>query len=172
MWRTQPWTQRGGNNGGRGGYGGGGYNGGGANYNGGNQTANGGGGVYNHGGTQNAHGGGGGGYNGGGGTNGGGYGIGTGDPSPIKCFKNWNYCSMHGGDVDNYHTSATCSCPGENHQRTATRTNTMGGSMRGMHKTILPSATGLQAPPPRPPLHPSITLPPTSKLGTMARVYP
>jgi hypothetical protein len=53
--------------------------------------------------------------------------------------------------VDNYHTSATCSRPGENHQRTATRTNTMGGSMRGMHKTILPSAAGRQAPTPRPP---------------------
>jgi hypothetical protein len=146
--------QRGGNNGGRGGYGDGGYNGGGANYNGGNQTANGGGGGYNHGGNQNAHGGGGGGggYNGGGGANGGGYGIGTGDPpTPIKHFENWNYCSTHGGNVDNYHTSATCSRPGENHQRTATRTNTMGGSMRGMHKTILPSAAGRRAPTPRPP---------------------
>ncbi len=53
-------------------------------------------------------------------------------------------------DVDNYHTSATCSHPGENHQRTATHTNTRGGSMHGMHKTILPSATGRQAPPPCP----------------------
>ena len=143
--------QRGGNNGGRGGYGGGGYNGGGTNYNGGNQTANSGGGGYNHGGTQNAHGGGGGGYNGTGNTNGGGYG-GTGDPpSLVKRFENWNYCSTHGGDVDNYHTSATCARPGENHQHMATRTNTMGGSMRGMHKTMLPSAAGRQAPAPRPP---------------------
>ena len=54
-------------------------------------------------------------------------------------------------DVDNYHTSATCSHPGENHQRTATHTNTRGGSMHGMHKTILPSAAGRQAPPPCPP---------------------
>jgi len=77
-------------------------NGGGGCYNGGNQTTN--------------DGGGGGGYNGGGGTNGGGYSIGNGDPpSPIKRFENWNYCSTHGGDVDNYHTSATCSRPGENH---------------------------------------------------------
>ena len=53
--------------------------------------------------------------------------------------------------MDNYHTSATCARPGENHQRTATRTKTMGGSMRGMHKTILPSAAGRQAPTPRPP---------------------
>ena len=137
--------QRGGNNGGRDGYGGGGYNGNGAHYNGGNQqTTNGGSGGYN-GGNQNAQNGGGG-YNGGGGTNGGGD-----PPTPIKRFENWNYCSTHGGDVDNYHTSATCSRPGENHQRTATRTNTMGGSMRGMHKTILPSAAGRQAPTPRPP---------------------
>ena len=149
--------QRGGNNGGRGGYGGGGYNGNGAHYNGGNQqTTNGGSGGYN-GGNQNAQNGGGG-YNGGGGTNGGGgYNGGGGTngggdpPTPIKRFENWNYCSTHGGDVDNYHTSATCSRPGENHQRTATRTNTMGGSMRGMHKTILPSAAGRQAPTPRPP---------------------
>ena len=54
-------------------------------------------------------------------------------------------------DVDNYHTSATCSRPGEYHQRTATHTNTRGGSMHGMHKTILPSAAGRQAPTPRPP---------------------
>jgi hypothetical protein len=53
--------------------------------------------------------------------------------------------------VDNNHTSATCARPGENHQRTATRTNTMGGSMRGMHKTILPSAVDRQAAPTRPP---------------------
>jgi hypothetical protein len=147
--------QHGGNNGGRDGYGGGGYNGNGANYNSGNQTANSGGRGYNHGGTQNAHGGGGGGYNGNGNTNGGGYGIGTGDPpSQIKRFKNWNYCSTHGGDVDNYHTSATCARPGENHQHMATCTNTMGGSMRGMHKPILPSAAGRQAPAPRPPSPP------------------
>ncbi len=131
------------------GYSGGDYNGGGGNHNGGNQTMNGGGGRYN-GGNQTTNGGGSG-YNGGGG-NGGGYGIGNGDPpSPIKCFENWNYCSTHGGDVDNYHTSATCSRPGENHQCTATGTNTMGGSMRGMHKTILPSAAGRQAPSPCPP---------------------
>ncbi len=132
--------QRGGNNGGRGGYGGSGYNGGGGNHNGGNQTMNGGSGRYN-GGNQTTNGGGG--HNGGGGTNGGGYGICNGDPpSPIKCFENWNYCSTHGGNVDNYHTSAARSRPGENHQRTATRTNTMGSSMHGMHKTVLHSAAG------------------------------
>ncbi len=99
--------QRGGNNGGPGGYGGGGcgnqtMNGSDRRYNGGNQTRNGG--VSS------------GSYNGGGCTNGGGYGIGNGNsPSPIKCFENGNYCRTHGGDVDNYHTSATCSRSGENH---------------------------------------------------------
>ena len=107
--------QRGGNNGGRGGYGGSRYSGVGGNHNGVNQTVNGGGRRFN-GGNQTTNGGGVGGYNGGGGTNGGGYGIGNGDPpSPIKRFENWNCCSTHGGDVDNYHTSATCSRPGENH---------------------------------------------------------
>jgi hypothetical protein len=152
--------QRSGNNGGGSSYGGGGYNGGGGNNNGsgvGNQNANGGGGGYN-GGNQNGNGGGGG-YNGGGVTNRVGYGtgnVGNQNPSgqppmPIKHFNNWNYCSTHGGDVDNNHTSATCACPGENHQRAATRTNTIGGSLRGMHKTILPSAIGQQAALTRPP---------------------
>ena len=144
--------QCGGNNGGGGDYSGGGYNGGGGV----TQNANGGGSVYKSG-NQNANGGGGG-YNDGGGTNCGGYGTGNvgnqtrgQPPTPIKRFDNWNYCSMHGGDLDNNHTSATCARPGENHQCTATRTNTMGGSMRGMHKTILPSIVGRQAAPTRPP---------------------
>jgi hypothetical protein len=47
---------------------------------------------------------------------------------------------MHGGNVDNNHTSATCAHPGENHQRTATRINTMGGTLHGMNKTILNAA--------------------------------
>jgi len=150
--------QRGGNNGGGCGYGGGGYNGGGGNNDGGgganqNTHGGGGGGGYNNS-NQNANGGGG--YNGGGGTNGGGYGVNNQNPSgqpptPIKRFDNWNYCSTHGGDMDNNHTSATCARPGENHQRAATRTNTMGGSLRGMHKIILPSAIGRQAAPTRPP---------------------
>jgi hypothetical protein len=138
--------QCGGNNGGGGSYGGGRYNSGCGNNKGsgsGNQNANGGGG----------------GYNGGGVTNGVGYGTGNvgnqnpsgQPPTPIKRFDNWNYCSTHGGDVDNNHTSATCARPGENHQRAATRTNTMGGSLRSMHKTILPSAVGQQAAPTRPP---------------------
>jgi hypothetical protein len=166
--------QRGGNNGGGGGYGGGGYNGGG-----GNQNANGGSGGYN-GGNQNAYNGSGG-YNGDGGTNGGGYSTGNvgnqnpsgQPPTPIKHFDNWYYCSMHGGDVDNNHTSATCARPGENHQRAATRTNTMGGSMCGMHKTILPSAVGRQAAPTGPPPAP-INYTPTfiHPSATTAHVFP
>ena len=143
---------RGGNNGGGGGHSGGGYNGGG-----GNQNAKDGNGGYN-GGNQNANNGCGS-YNSGGGTHGGGYNTGNDGtqnpcgqpPTPIKHFDNWNYCSTHGGDVDNNHTSATCVRPGENHQRTAARTNTMGGAMRGMHKTILPSTVDRQAAPTRPP---------------------
>jgi hypothetical protein len=156
---------RGGNNGGGGGHNGGGYNGGG-----GSQNANGGGGGgYNGGNQYPTNGGGGGSYNGGGSTHGGGYNAGnagtqnpSGQPTtPIKRFDNWNYCSTHGGDVDNNHTSTTCARPGENHQRTATRSNTMGGSMCGMHKTILPSTVGRQAapapmrPPPAPKAHTS-----------------
>ena len=150
----------GGNNGGGSGYGGCGYNGGGGNNNGGgggNQNANSGGGGYS-GGNQNTTGVGGG-YNGDGSTNGCGYGtgnIGNQNPSglpptPIKCFDNWNYCNTHGGNVDNNHTSAKCAHPGENHQHVATRTNTMGGSMRGMLKTMLPSAVDRQAAPTCPP---------------------
>jgi hypothetical protein len=174
--------QRSGNNGGGGSYSGGGYNGGGGVNNGsggGNQNANGGGGGYN-GGNQNRNGGGGG-YNGGGVTNGGGYSTGNvgnqnpsgQPPTPIKRFDNWNYCSTHGGDVDNNHTSATCARPGENHQRAATRTNTMGGSLRGMHKTILPSAVGRQAAPTHLARRPSTTHPPSSiHSATPAHVFP
>jgi hypothetical protein len=53
-------------------------------------------------------------------------------PLSVYCFENWNYWFMHGSNVDNNHTSATCTCPGENHQRAVTRTNTMDGTMCGM----------------------------------------
>ena len=33
-------------------------------------------------------------------------------PSPVKRFENWNSCHTHGGDVDDNHTSATCTRPG------------------------------------------------------------
>ncbi len=95
---------------------------------------------------------GGGAYNGGGGTynsGGAGYGVPPGStqpPSPVKRFKNWNYCHTHGGNVDDNHTIATCARPGEQHQRAATRTNTMNGNMRGMHKTVCSPAPSAAAP--------------------------
>jgi hypothetical protein len=62
---------------------------------------------------------------------------GTSNPlSPIKKFNNWNYCHTHGGDIYYNHTSATCAQPGVNHQHVATRSNTMGGNNKGLHKTI------------------------------------
>ena len=58
--------------------------------------------------------------------------------------------------MENNHTSATCAQPGENQQRAArTQTNTMGGSMHGMHKNVLPSAVDRQGAPTCPPPHPS-----------------
>jgi hypothetical protein len=106
----------------------------------------------NHGGT------GGGGFNG----NGGGYpqqptlhqgqqsgGRGFVCPAPYKRYENWNYCHTHGGDVKDGHTSATCNRQGPVHNLNATRANMMGSSPAGMHKMILPSATGRTPPPHR-----------------------
>jgi hypothetical protein len=107
------------------------------------------------------------GYSGsGGGGNGGGYGSSYGGsngghqtpsslpPLPVKQYKNWNYCFTHDGDVDKNHTSRTCACPGENHQRAATCTSTMGGNMRHMNKTILPSTVSRCPAPTRSPPQP------------------
>ncbi len=65
---------------------------------------------------------------------------------PFKRFDNWNYCSTHGGDIHNTHTSGMCHHPGPSHNPSATRANTMGGLTAGLHKMILPSAAG-RAPP-------------------------
>jgi hypothetical protein len=70
-------------------------------------------------------------------------------PMPYKRYENWNYCHTHGGDVEDAHTSATCPRQGPFHNPNATRANTMGGSQVGMHKMILPSASGRIPPPPR-----------------------
>jgi hypothetical protein len=70
-------------------------------------------------------------------------------PTPFKRFENQNYCHTHGRDVDNAHTSTTCQKPGPAHNHSATRTNTMGGLMAGLHKTILPSASRRIPPAPR-----------------------
>jgi hypothetical protein len=63
-------------------------------------------------------------------------------PAPYKCYKNWCYCHTHWGNVDDSHTSATCAKPSLMHNPHSTSANTMGGSTAGMHKTILPSASG------------------------------
>ncbi len=67
-------------------------------------------------------------------------------PNPYKWWENWNYCHSHGGDVDDNHTSATCGKPGPMHIPNASRTNIMGRSIAGMHKTILPSTSGRTPP--------------------------
>jgi hypothetical protein len=61
---------------------------------------------------------------------------------PYKRFKNWNYCHHHGGNIDNRHTSRTCAKPGPAYNPHATRTNMMNGLPTGLHKTILPLASG------------------------------
>ena len=67
-------------------------------------------------------------------------------PHPVKRFANMNYCHTHGADIDDAHNSATCARPGPFHNYQATRNNTMGGSIRGTHKTIMPSVGGHQQP--------------------------
>jgi hypothetical protein len=67
-------------------------------------------------------------------------------PNPYKWWENRNYCSSHGGDVDDNHTSATCGKPGPMHNPNATRANIMGRSVAGMHKTVLPLTSGRTPP--------------------------
>jgi hypothetical protein len=70
-------------------------------------------------------------------------------PTPYKQWENWNYCHTHGSDVEDAHTSATYNRQDPVHDPNATWANMMGGSPAGMHKTILPSASGRTSPPPR-----------------------
>jgi hypothetical protein len=63
-------------------------------------------------------------------------------PTPYKQYENWNYCHTHGSDVKDGHTSGTCNRRGPVHNPNATRANMMGGLPAGMHKMILPSASG------------------------------
>ncbi len=63
-------------------------------------------------------------------------------PHPVKRFANMNYCHTHSADVNNGHNSATCTRPGPYYNYQATRNNTMGSSIKGMHKTIMPNAGG------------------------------
>ncbi len=68
---------------------------------------------------------------------------------PVQDFENWNYCHTHGGDVDNTHTGMTFHHPGLSHNPNAMGTNTMGGNTVGLHRRILPSASGPVPPAPR-----------------------
>jgi hypothetical protein len=86
-------------------------------------------------------------------------------PSPLKQFNNWNYYHTHGSDIHNNHTRATCAQPGVNHQRAATRSNTMGSKSKGLHKTILLSTTGQHAPAAQP------TPPPTNYTPAFAMPF-
>jgi hypothetical protein len=82
-------------------------------------------------------------------------------PNPYKQWGNWNYCHSYSGDVEDNHTSATCGKPGPMHNPSASRTNIMGGSVAGMHKTILP-LTSSRTPPnhhPQQQQHPQQRLP-------------
>jgi hypothetical protein len=67
-------------------------------------------------------------------------------PIPYKQWEHWNYCHTHGGDVEDAHMSAMCNRQGPVHNPNTTRANMMGGSPVGMHKTILPSASGRTLP--------------------------
>ena len=60
-------------------------------------------------------------------------------PNFVKRNENDNYCSTHGADVPDGHTSMNCTRPGPNHNIFATRYNCMGGSPKAAHKNILPS---------------------------------
>eukprot|EP00957_Ditylum_brightwellii_P075981 5775238-Ditylum_brightwellii.AAC.1 len=51
-----------------------------------------------------------------------------------KYYNNLNYCWTHGFDVNDTHTSQSCSRPKYGHIWYAMRNNTMGGSMKGAHK--------------------------------------
>ena len=63
-------------------------------------------------------------------------------PRHTNVSKNWNYCHTHSGNVDNEHTSRMYAKPGPAHNPHATRTNMMNGLPAGLHKTILPLASG------------------------------
>ena len=62
--------------------------------------------------------------------------------NPFRVYENGNYCWTHGHHVQDDHTSATCTMPDPGHQHATTKTNTIGGSNAGSHKTIMPSQSG------------------------------
>ena len=63
-------------------------------------------------------------------------------PMPYKRYEIWNHCSKLGWDIAVTHNSHTCRWLGPNHNHAATRMNTLGGLVVGLHKTILPLAAG------------------------------
>ena len=69
-------------------------------------------------------------------------GRGGNNKNPIKRYENLNYCHSCGFNIPAAHSSATCPKQKQGHQFQATRQNTMGGSMAGSHKTVMPSAGG------------------------------
>ncbi len=76
-------------------------------------------------------------------------------PTPFKMFENWNYCHMHGGDINNTHTGISCRHTDPLHNPNAMRTNTMGGNTAGLDRTILPYVSGRVPPAPRQPRAPA-----------------
>ena len=64
-------------------------------------------------------------------------------PSNVKYFEGWDYCWSHGCDVS--HNSAQCAHPKAGHMWNGTRKNMMGGSMKNINRTIMPSAVGRTA---------------------------
>jgi hypothetical protein len=63
-------------------------------------------------------------------------------PTLYTQFEKWNYCHTHSGDINNGHTSRMCAKPDPMHNPHTTRANMMNGSAMGLHKTILPLASG------------------------------
>ena len=59
-----------------------------------------------------------------------------------RIFSNYNYWHTCGGHVSDGHTSATYNVPGPTHNHSTTRQNIMGGTTKGMHKTIMPEQCG------------------------------
>ena len=64
------------------------------------------------------------------------------EKNPFRNYGNQNYCFTHGHHLEDNHTSHMCSMPGPNHNPNATKFNTMGGTNKGAHKTVMPAQYG------------------------------
>jgi hypothetical protein len=70
----------------------------------------------------------------------------SGSQKNLYCiYSNYNYCHTDGVHVYDNHTSATCKTPDPHHNRNATRQNPIGGSVRGIHKTVMSEQYGREA---------------------------